>query len=102
MQHLSVAVALLLFAATVSAEPIRCGSWVVDESVSVEELLRKCGEPAEKRSKVEDVWARNPDGSTRRVGTSVTEYWTYDRGPRAAPVRVTIVDGKIRSIERVF
>ena len=104
MRHeLITATALLLgIANPAHSETIRCGSWLVDASVTVEELVRKCGEPASKRAVEQDVWARSPnDSSTRIVGTTVTEYWTYDRGTQAAPVLVTIIDGKIRSIERI-
>jgi len=86
------------------SETIRCGSWLVDASVTVEELVRKCGEPASKRVEEQDVRVRSPNdlnSSTRKIGTTVTEYWTYDRGTQAAPVLVTITDGKIRSIERI-
>jgi hypothetical protein len=85
-------------------ETIRCGSWLVDASVTVEELVRKCGEPASKRYEEQDVRVRSPNdlnSSTRKIGTTVTEYWTYERGTQAAPVLVTIVDGKVRSIERI-
>jgi hypothetical protein len=36
----------------------------------------------------------------RTVGTTITEYRTYDRGTRSFRILVTIVDGRIRSIER--
>ncbi len=83
-----------------AGETIRCGRWVVDESVTVDELLSKCGEPAAKRHLEEDIRVKNHDGSMRTVGTTITEYWTYDRGSRSFPILVTIVDGKVRSIER--
>ena len=73
----------------------RCGSWLVSADMSVTELLQKCGDPTSKQSSTEDV--HNFDGA--KVGTSTTEVWRYDRGSRAAPMVVTIVDGKIRSIE---
>jgi len=60
------------------SETIRCGSWLVDGSVTID-----------------------LNSNTRKIGTTVTEYWTYDRGTQAAPVLVTIVDGRIRSIERI-
>jgi len=85
-------------------ETIRCGSSVVDESVSVDELVRKCGQPASKRYEEQDIRVRTPNdlaSNTRKVGTTVTEYWTYDRGSHASSVIVTISDGKIRSIKRV-
>jgi hypothetical protein len=104
MRHELVTVTALLMGAANPAhgETIGCGSWLVDASVTVEELVRKCGEPASKRAEEQDVRVRSPyDSSTRVIGTTVTEYWTYDRGTQAAPVLVTIIDGKIRSIERI-
>lgn len=101
MRHGLLSAALLLVFGTAHAgETMRCGRWVVDESATVEELLEKCGEPASKRFHEEEIRARNPDGTTRTVGTTVTEYWTYDRGSRSFPMLVTVVDGKLRSIER--
>jgi hypothetical protein len=47
------------------------------------------------------VLARNRDsGLMRKVGETQIEKWTYDRGAQAAPVVVTIVDGRIKNIER--
>ena len=83
-------------------ETIRCGKWVVNSSLTVAELVDKCGEPAAKERTEEEVWSRNVHGGSYRSGTTVVEYWTYDRGSRAAPIRVKIVDGKIRSIERIL
>lgn len=98
----------LIAAMTVTAgvaqadETIRCGKWVVNSSVTVAELLQKCGDPASKETREEDVWARNVNGGSHRVGTTVVESWIYDRGSQAAPVKVSIVDGKVRSIERIL
>jgi hypothetical protein len=101
---------LLTFATLVTAvvsqahgETIRCGSSVVDESVTVDELVRKCGQPASKRYEEQDIRVRTPNdisSNTKKVGTTVTEYWTYDRGSHASPVIVTISEGRIRSIKR--
>ena len=93
--------AIYLVAATLTsaqAETVRCGSALIDESTTVEELLRKCGEPTSKRQQEQDVRVKSGTG-TRKVGTTIVEYWTYDRGTRAAPMIVTIVDGKVRSVE---
>jgi hypothetical protein len=35
-----------------------------------------------------------------KVGETTIETWTYDRGTQAAPMVVTIVDGRIKSIDR--
>ena len=79
-----------------SEEFFRCGSWLVSADVSVAELLKKCGKPSSQEASTQDV--RNEYGV--KVGTSTTEIWRYDRGSRAAPMVVTIVDGQIHSIER--
>lgn len=84
-----------------SGETMRCGQWVVDASTTVSELVNKCGEPSSKKISEEDIRARVAGGGTRKVGTTVKEEWTYDRGRQSLPMMVTIVDGKIRSIERL-
>jgi hypothetical protein len=68
--------------------------------MSVPELSSKCGAPTAHDSKTTDVQARNPIGHMRKVGETVTETWTYDRSPSAPPMVVTIIDGKIKSIDR--
>ncbi len=91
---------LLVLASGARADSMRCGSFVVNETVAVAELLEKCGEPASKEVKTEDVIARNPDGFTRKVGTKTIERWIYQRSNRALPMAVTIVDGKVIGLER--
>jgi len=98
-QKLLAAVALVAVQSAHAGESIRCGRWVVDSSVTVEELVKKCGEPASVRREESDVRVPGPQG-TYKIGTTITEYWTYDRGTQAAAVIVTIKEGKIRSIER--
>jgi hypothetical protein len=79
-----------------SDEFFRCGSWLVSADMSVAALLEKCGKPSSQQVSTQDV--RNVYGA--KVGTSTTEVWRYDRGSRAAPMIVTIVDGQIQSMER--
>ncbi len=96
-------IVLLCFATAGAAlaDSMRCGKWVVSETASLAELLHKCGEPANKEIATEDVFARNATTlGTYKVGESVTERWRYERGTRSLPMLVTIVDGKIQSIER--
>jgi hypothetical protein len=80
---------------------MRCGKWVVNSEVSPPELIGKCGEPTRKDSKSEDIRAPNANGNgTFVVGQTTTERWYYDRGPSAFRMVVTVVDGKIKSIDR--
>lgn len=73
----------------------RCGNSLVSADVSVAELLKKCGQPSSKEVSTHDV--RNSYGV--RVGTSTTEIWRYDRGYSAPPMMVTIIDGRVQSID---
>lgn len=89
---------LLLAAGAYAGDDVRCGNSIVNSDMSVQELLHKCGEPTSKQVREEDVRAANAGGGTRRVGTTYTEIWTYDRGSNAFGLVVTIVDGNIKSI----
>jgi hypothetical protein len=98
---LRAAILALLLSASASAETFRCGKWIVDTDTTVEELTQKCGPPTSRESKTEEVKTRNRNnGLWVRTGETTTEIWTFDRGPGAAPMVVTIIDGKIKSIER--
>ena len=91
----------LLLPLGASAETFRCGKWIVGDDTTREELLRKCGEPTSRDSRVEDVRAPNQyTGGNMKVGETVIETWVYQRGNGALPMVVTIVDGRITRIER--
>lgn len=73
----------------------RCGTWLVSSETSVTDLLKKCGEPTSRKVSIQDV-----TGSFgQKLGTTRVETWRYDRGSRAAAMIVTVVDGKLQSIE---
>ena len=94
---------LLLVVATppAQAESFRCGQSIASPDMSVNELLEKCGEPTSKSVSVEDVWGPTAAGKGRvKVGETTIETWTYDRGSQSAAMVVTIVDGRIKSMER--
>ncbi|MEJ0085986.1 MAG: DUF2845 domain-containing protein [Pseudomonadota bacterium] len=95
---LAVAMGLAPLAASAD-EPFRCGKWIVTSSMTVSELGAKCGAPTSQDKKVEDVRTRNLNGGMTKVGETITETWTYERGSHAAAMVVTIVDGRIKSID---
>lgn len=98
--HFAVALSLLLPLAASADESFRCGQKIASSDMSVAELRQKCGEPASKTRETTDVKARNANnGLLVKVGETTTETWTYSRAPNPSMV-VTIVDGKIKSIER--
>ena len=85
-----------------TAEDFRCGKWIVNEDTTVDELVHKCGPPTTHESKTEDIRVRNRNnGLMVKMGETTTERWVYQRGTRATPMVVIIVDGKIKSIERL-
>ena len=98
---LQFAAALLLLPFAASAdEAFRCGQWIASSDMSVADLRKKCGEPSSKTRETQDVRTRNANnGLLVKVGETTVETWTYDRAPNRDMV-VTIVDGKIKSIER--
>ena len=89
---------MLPFAA--SAESMRCGKWVVSETSAAAEILEKCGEPQQKDVAREDVLGKNTLGNPIKLGVKITERWRYQASNRMLPMLVTIVDGKVVSIER--
>ena len=95
-----VTASLLILPLAASAESMRCGKWVVSETASTAEILEKCGEPQKKDVSHEDVYARNTLGNTNKVGVKITERWRYQASNNVLPMLVTIVDGKVVSIER--
>ena len=90
----------MLLPLAASADSMRCGKWVVNETASSAEILEKCGEPQQKDVSKEDVYARNTLGYSNKVGVKVTERWIYKPATARCRCVVTIVDGKVVSLER--
>jgi hypothetical protein len=97
-------VAMFMFALASSAahaDSLRCGNRIVSESATLDELIKKCGQPQDRNVEKEDVFAINPNGARVKTGAqTVKERWIYRPTPGALPMAVQIVDGKIVSIER--
>ncbi len=101
MRAMGLCLSLLLIANAAMADSMRCDKWVVNEAVTVAELTEKCGPPTSKTVSTEDVMARNANtNALHKVGTKITERWLYRRGTQSLPMLVTIIDGKVQSIER--
>jgi hypothetical protein len=82
-------------------EAFRCGKWVVSSGMTLGEISSKCGPPASRESRSEDVLVRNRNtGLMMKAGVTTTETLTWNRGSTAAAMVVTVVDGKVKSIER--
>lgn len=104
MRNLSyglVCLAALAAPEVAGADSMRCGKWVISESVTVNELLSKCGEPQSREITKDDVYMTSVNGARVKTGKqTVTERWIYRRSTRSLPMAVIIVDGKIMSLTR--
>ena len=83
-----------------SAESMRCGKWIVNETMTTNEIVQKCGEPQKKDVSKDDVYAKNQAGYSTKRGEQVTERWYYKPGSGSLTMLVKILDGKVVSIER--
>ena len=92
--------ALSLLPLAASAESMRCGKWIVNETMTTNEILQKCGEPQKKDVTKSDVFAKNPAGYSTKRGEQVIERWYYKPSSGSLTMMVKIMDGKITSIER--
>jgi len=104
MRSLLVSLAFLAVSTATSADEVmRCGNWLVAIPVSLEELHRKCGEPAEKSR---TYILRRPQfesgGNTYAFPGEEqvpVDLWTYDFGPSKLKQRVRMIAGQVDSIE---
>jgi Protein of unknown function (DUF2845) len=97
--------ALVMYAASIlplaaAADSMRCGKWIVNETMTTNEILQKCGEPQKKDLSKDDVFAKNPAGYTTKRGEQVIERWYYKPSQGSLTMMVKIVDGKVVSVER--
>lgn len=91
----------VLISGPATADSMRCGKWIVNESATIDELLKKCGEPLSRDVTKEDNYAINPNGARVATGSvTVRERWIYKLSPGALPMAVEIVDGRITSVAR--
>ena len=95
-----VTCALSLLPLAASADSMRCGKWIVNETMTTNEILSKCGEPQKKDVTKQDVFAKNPAGYTTKRGEQVIEHWYYQHSSGSLPMLVKVIDGKVVSIER--
>jgi len=92
--------ALSILPLAASADSMRCGKWIVNETMTTDEILQKCGEPQKKDVSKEDVFAKNPAGYVTKRGEQVTERWYYKPSSGSLTMMIKILDGKVVSIER--
>jgi Protein of unknown function (DUF2845) len=93
---------LVLPCTSASAETLRCGSYLIQEGDDAFSVIAKCGQPTNRMTISEPVYASSADGGTYATGAVATsELWRYDRGSGSFPVLMKIVDGRVQSIHFV-
>jgi hypothetical protein len=92
-----VTVALVLCIHT-AAFAFRCGDRIVSAGDSKAEVIMKCGEPAAKETRTEEIIERIDADRKRRVMVFIDE-WTYNPGPNAFIRILTFTDNKLTDIK---
>jgi hypothetical protein len=99
---LCVACAVLLLPALAGADSMRCGSRVVKEQDTIEDVVAACGEPVRR----ERTWIQRPPRF--ELGGRVYSFpgtedvpvdlWTFDLGPNQFLRQVRFIAGEVNSI----
>ena len=100
--RLLVLVAALLGSVPAFAdESFSCGQSIVTSEMTLGEITAKCGQPASRTSRTEDVRVRSQHtGGMAKVGETTIETLTWNRGSQAPAMVVIVIDGTVKSIER--
>lgn len=96
---LATTVILVVASQSAIADTLRCGSSLIEVGSSEADVLAKCGQPTSKATITEPVWARAVNGNLYQSGTTQSQIWRYDRGPRQFPAILKITDGVLQSLE---
>ena len=98
----SVFMALVFPYTSATAQTLRCGSYLIQVGDDAFSVIAKCGNPTQRTTLSEPVYASSADGGTYPTGVVAnTELWRYDRGSGSFPVIMKIVDGHVQSIHFV-
>lgn len=80
-----------------SALGFTCNDKIVSTGDSKAEVVMKCGEPASKDSREEEI-TEKIDSETTRMTIVTTDEWTYNFGPNALIRILTFRNGKLENI----
>jgi len=95
-------VLLFTYPSACAADILRCGSYLIQEGDDASSVIAKCGEPTERMTITEPLYANSDGGGTYPTGqVAYTQVWRYDRGPMKFPVIIKIADGFVQSIRFV-
>ncbi|SEU18151.1 DUF2845 domain-containing protein [Stigmatella erecta] len=99
---MALPVALCLLAPPSHAASLRCGTHIVSDGATRDEVLARCGEPASKdtRSVAQENKTRTgKNESTKEIVYKTFEDWTYNFGTNRLMQVVTFEDGKLVSVQ---
>jgi hypothetical protein len=102
MRH-PIVISLLALAAWTAppahADTLRCGSVLIEQGVTQDYVLEKCGEPDSRTISGVPIRARRLNGTTYVVGTTSQEIWVYKRNSGQFPAVLTFDGGFLRELE---
>jgi hypothetical protein len=97
------ALVLLCPSAPALADTMRCGSQVINEGDTIEDVLAACGEPTTRTRTWIQRQPRFEMGGQEHTFPGredvPVDLWTYDRGPNRLTQRVRFIASKVASIE---
>ena len=95
----AVITAIAALPALAQPDAFWCGSRLIRERMAAADIVDRCGEPDAIRIVEEPIYGPGASGTRVKLGVRVTEYWTYDRGTRRFPARLTVREGIAEEIE---
>jgi len=95
-------VLIFTYPSACAANILRCGSYLIQEGDDAFSVTAKCGEPTERMTITEALYANSDGGGSYPTGqVAYTQVWRYGRGPMKFPVIIKIADGVVQSIHFV-
>jgi hypothetical protein len=101
---LAATLAATLAAGPAAADSMRCGTRLIVEGSTLDEVRARCGEPSAVQRR--EVWRRPTlwlNGRRYHVGDGEVavpvEFWTYNFGPSKLMRRIRFEDGLVTAIE---
>jgi hypothetical protein len=93
---------IFAFPGVSAADILRCGSYLIQEGDDAFSVIAKCGEPTERMTIAEPLYASSDGGGSYPTGqVGYRQVWRYDRGPMKFPAVINIADGVVQSIRFV-
>jgi hypothetical protein len=98
MRRTTLALVLLTLATPAAAQPIRCGTQIIEPGDSMERVLEFCGQPDQARHWTETIPAGDDDEGMMDAARIPMAEWDYDDDPDAFVDKVIFRNGIVQEI----